>query len=330
MYAAANKPATILIIDDNITNLKVAMKYLKAYSFNILTARDGIAGIERALLTQPELVLLDVQLPGIDGFETCRRLKANPATAHIPVIFMTVLSEAADKVRGLEAGAVDYITKPIDETELLARVNTQLRLHALQAQLQQVNAQLAARIQEHAAALEAEAARRLSDQAEKDALLQVFRQQNEQFSQLAQLVRDTQDPEAGYIAADEQIISLLTTQLTRAHHLLITQASQPQLIDVAAQIITAALATTERLREQVAQGSAKLEAFNQRSVRHTQLQKLSEREYEVFQLLIQGKSNAEIVEALVLAKTTVSTYQRRIMEKLNVSDVAELVELFRP
>jgi CheY-like chemotaxis protein len=100
MMPAVHKRQTILVIDDNITNLKVAVEHLKAYSFEILTARDGETGIQRALLARPDLILLDVQMPGIDGFETCRRLKANPTTAAIPMIMMTVLSETADKVRG--------------------------------------------------------------------------------------------------------------------------------------------------------------------------------------------------------------------------------------
>src|SRR5947209_6488689 len=100
------RPQTILIVDDDVTNLKVAVEHLRAYSYTILTASNGQAGLERARLAQPDLILLDIRMPGIDGLETCRRLRANPATAAIPVIFMTALSDTDQKVRGFEAGAV--------------------------------------------------------------------------------------------------------------------------------------------------------------------------------------------------------------------------------
>lgn len=133
----------ILLVDDNITNLKVAIEHLEIYHFDILTARSGEAGLARADAAQPDLILLDVQMPpGIDGFETCRRLKANPRTADIPVIFMTALAETEDKVHSFEVGAVDYLTKPIDAAELLARVHTHLQMRALQTQLQHLNAEL--------------------------------------------------------------------------------------------------------------------------------------------------------------------------------------------
>lgn len=144
MTSATTPKPVILIIDDNITNLKVAIEHLQVYSFEILTARTGEAGLTRAQEARPDLILLDVQMPGIDGFETCRRLKANAHTTDIPVIFMTALSESEDKVRGLEAGAVDYVVKPLDAAELMARVNTHLKMRTLQAQLRQLNAELTA------------------------------------------------------------------------------------------------------------------------------------------------------------------------------------------
>ncbi|MDJ0756851.1 MAG: response regulator [Ardenticatenaceae bacterium] len=122
----------ILIVDDNVTNLKVAIETLKGYGLEILIARSGESGLERAVYAQPDLILLDVQMPGIDGFETCRRLKANEQTAEIPVIFMTALANIENKVRGFEAGGVDYVTKPIQVEEVWARVNTHLTIRDLQ------------------------------------------------------------------------------------------------------------------------------------------------------------------------------------------------------
>jgi two-component system sensor histidine kinase/response regulator len=125
----------VLIVDDNITNLKVAIEYLKSHDLEIITARNGESCLERAAYAQPDLILLDVQMPGIDGFETCRRLKENEATQDIPVIFMTALSDVADKVRGFEVGGVDYVTKPIQVEEVWARVQTHLTIRQLQQEM---------------------------------------------------------------------------------------------------------------------------------------------------------------------------------------------------
>jgi len=131
----------ILIIDDNPTNLGVLADYLDEYGFIILTSRNGENGIENARRNQPHLILLDVMMPpGIDGFETCRRLKADEATRYIPVIFMTTLASEADKVNGFKVGAVDYVTKPIQLRELLARVTTHLKIQAQAAELTKLNA----------------------------------------------------------------------------------------------------------------------------------------------------------------------------------------------
>ncbi|MFQ5625335.1 MAG: response regulator [Methyloligellaceae bacterium] len=130
-------PGVILIVDDNTTNLKVTVDYLKIHGFETIVARKGKTGLKRAQLARPDLILLDVMMPGMDGFETCRQLKAAEKTRDIPVIFMTALAEVEDKVKGFAAGGVDYVTKPVQEEELLARVKTHLMLLAQKRQLQQ-------------------------------------------------------------------------------------------------------------------------------------------------------------------------------------------------
>lgn len=132
----------ILIVDDNITNLKVAIENLQADGLEVITARSGEGGLQRAAFARPDLILLDVRLPGIDGFEVCRRLKADPTTQAIPVIFMTALADVEDKLRGFAAGGVDYITKPIQVEEMQARVNTHLTIRALQKNLEDKVAEL--------------------------------------------------------------------------------------------------------------------------------------------------------------------------------------------
>jgi signal transduction histidine kinase len=126
---------SILIIDDNPTNLSVLVDYLEDWGFEIMVARDGETGLERAQIAHPDLILLDVMMPGIDGFETCQRLKADEETAGIPVIFMTALDSTEDKIKGFEIGGVDYVTKPIQHQEVLARVTTHLRIHDLTVNL---------------------------------------------------------------------------------------------------------------------------------------------------------------------------------------------------
>ncbi|MCB0258119.1 MAG: response regulator, partial [Calditrichaeota bacterium] len=134
----------ILIVDDNATNLGVLFDYLKNATFRVLVAQHGKAALELLQEARPDLILLDVLMPEMDGFETCKHLKENPATRDIPVIFMTALTETVDKVRGFELGAVDYVTKPLQHEEVLARVNTHLTLGRLKQHLIRKNEELAA------------------------------------------------------------------------------------------------------------------------------------------------------------------------------------------
>ncbi|HEX4650354.1 MAG TPA: EAL domain-containing protein [Granulicella sp.] len=136
--------STILIVDDIPVNLAIAVAYLEANNFQLVVAQDGEEGIERAQRVHPDLILLDVMMPGIDGFETCRRLKMDAATSDIPVIFMTALADTSDKVTAFAAGAVDYVSKPFHVEELLARIRTHLTLRAAQKQLAAQNRQLQA------------------------------------------------------------------------------------------------------------------------------------------------------------------------------------------
>jgi diguanylate cyclase (GGDEF)-like protein/PAS domain S-box-containing protein len=133
---------TILIVDDIPANLAIAVNYLEDNDFNVLVAQDGKEGLERAQLVKPDLILLDVMMPGLDGFQTCRRLKSTERTRDIPVMFMTALTDTSDKVKAFEVGAVDYVSKPFQVEELLARIRTHLTLRAMQEQLIAQNAKL--------------------------------------------------------------------------------------------------------------------------------------------------------------------------------------------
>jgi two-component system NtrC family sensor kinase len=127
----------ILVVDDTPANLDVISEALTDAGYEVAIAIDGERALKQVQYTLPSLILLDVMMPGINGFETCRRLKASEATKDIPVMFMTALSDTADKIKGFQLGAVDYITKPFEEMEVLARVNTHIKLRNLNKELEQ-------------------------------------------------------------------------------------------------------------------------------------------------------------------------------------------------
>lgn len=180
MNASLNAESLILIVDDNPTNLKVLFDMLEGSGYRILMARDGQSAIERLTAVMPDLILLDVMMPGITGFETCRRIKANPLTAHIPIVFMTALAETDDKVQGFSCGAIDYITKPLQHDEVLARIKIHLELTGLQRHLE-------ARVTERTAALElANQQLRQAQQQIEQSQLQLLQQ--EKMSSLGNLV----------------------------------------------------------------------------------------------------------------------------------------------
>ena len=145
---------TILIVDDNSANLGVLSDALSQAGFEVRVAKSGKMALERVKYALPDLILLDVMMPEIDGFETCRRLQANPETTQIPVIFMTALSDTANKVEGFKLGAVDYITKPFQQEEVLARVKLHLKLHVLAEKLEEKNMLLEQKVVEVSKAYE--------------------------------------------------------------------------------------------------------------------------------------------------------------------------------
>ncbi|MCU0550177.1 MAG: response regulator [Leptolyngbya sp. Prado105] len=128
MSLEASSMGKILVVDDNPTNIQVLFGVLNNIGYQVAIAKSGEAALQRIQIFQPDIILLDVMMPGLDGFGTCERIQADPATCDIPVIFMTALSDMVDKVKGLSLGAVDYITKPIQHEEVLARIRIHLQL----------------------------------------------------------------------------------------------------------------------------------------------------------------------------------------------------------
>jgi len=138
---------SVLIIEDNPSNLSVLFNLLNETGFEVMVSPDGEHALPAAEKGRPDIILLDVMLTGIDGFEICRRLKASGKTRDIPVIFMTALNRTVDKVTGFELGAVDYITKPFEPEEVLVRLKTHLTIQQLQRDLQAKNSELSASLE---------------------------------------------------------------------------------------------------------------------------------------------------------------------------------------
>lgn len=134
----------LLLVDDNPSNLQILIATLKDCGYKLLVAKDGESALAIARKAHPELILLDIMMPGIDGYEVCRQLKADPKTAKIAVIFLSALDETSDKVKGFATGAVDYIAKPFQPEEVLARVDTHLKIRRLEQDLSFRNRELEA------------------------------------------------------------------------------------------------------------------------------------------------------------------------------------------
>jgi CheY-like chemotaxis protein len=138
----------ILLVDDNDINLKVLHQALAGHGYKLLVARSGEDALRIARKANPDLILLDIMMPGIDGYETCARLKADETTRNAVVIFLSALQNTQEKVRGLSMGAMDFITKPFDLEEIVARVSLQLGIHRRQQELLAENKNLAGRLED--------------------------------------------------------------------------------------------------------------------------------------------------------------------------------------
>lgn len=154
MAETETEKRVILIVDDRSENLDLLISFLEEYDFNIKVADSGEEMFNRLEYCSPDIILLDIMMPGIDGFETCRRLKISDDYKDIPVIFMSALDDAVDKVKGLNLGAVDYITKPFIQAEVLARVTNHLHIQELKNKLESTNRTLEKRVKERTVELE--------------------------------------------------------------------------------------------------------------------------------------------------------------------------------
>jgi len=145
---ATTPKADLLVVDDQLENIQLLEMYLKRLGYRVRATTSGMEAIEIARDEPPELILLDISMPEMDGYETCRHLKADQRTQHIPVIFISALEDENDKVQAFKAGGVDYITKPFQFEESSARIETHLNIRRLQAALEASNRELASRLEE--------------------------------------------------------------------------------------------------------------------------------------------------------------------------------------
>jgi diguanylate cyclase (GGDEF)-like protein len=163
---ASEQKADILIVDDTPNNLRFLSTTLTEYGYKIRSVTDGSMALTVAQAALPDLILLDIKMPGLDGYEVCQRLKANEKTREIPVIFLSALDEVLDKVKAFTVGGVDYITKPFQLEEVLARIENHLSLQAAREEIRQLNAELEERVRQRTAQLEQEIRERQQAQEE--------------------------------------------------------------------------------------------------------------------------------------------------------------------
>src|SRR4029453_11998656 len=139
-------PARILVVDDTPANVKLLTDVLTAKGYDVISAANGEDGLRRVSVDRPDLVLLDIMMPGMNGYEVCRTIRAETAPRVLPVVMVTSLDPAQERVKGLEAGADDFLSKPINQPELLARVRSLLRIKQLHDQLSALNHSLEQRV----------------------------------------------------------------------------------------------------------------------------------------------------------------------------------------
>ena len=287
-------PATVLVVDDTPANLGLVLESLGSAGYRVLVAESGARALELLAQQSVDLILLDMVMPGMDGMAVCERIKQQPKWKDLPLIFITAVDESAQKVRALEAGAVDYISKPVHPPEVLARVRTHLELRAARLSLQQQNSRL-----------EAEIALRLDAEA-----------------QLAQSL------DRALLIADQD--GRLIFQTLRATHLLFKHLSNhlpgrlpPEFATADRYSGAAGTLLLHRFMEKGNDALTVLYLIEEHAppgpVELTKLG-LTPRQAEVLYWIAQGKTNAEIAIILGTSPRTVEKHVEQLLERLQVEN----------
>jgi DNA-binding response OmpR family regulator len=325
----------LLIVDDTVDNLRLLIEILSGYGYTVRPAPSGVLALAAIRERLPDLILLDVMMPHMDGYEVCRQLKANERSRDIPVIFISALHELFDKITAFTAGGVDYITKPFEAKEVLARVHTHLTLRQLQRDLQAANETLEEKVRDRTAELaeanarlQAEIERRKRQQEEKDRLFAVVSQQSEQLRNLTTLLIQSQQTERRGLASDLRQEIAQKIELVQSSIILARQLLTVDKIELGVEHLSSAAQLLAQMGHYVARITSHLPqpTLQERDVSENPLVKLSGREREVLQLLAQGKSNREIGEILNITVASVYTYNRRIKDKLDLYDIPSLTK----
>lgn len=219
MSQTETSEASILIVDDSRVDLRALARILTEAGYRVRLALDGFLALSSAQSAPPDLILLDIKMPELDGYEVCEQLKTDERTRDIPIIFLSALDELLDKVKAFAIGGVDYIVKPFQAEEVLARIKTHLTLCRLQRSLQEQNLQLEERVQARTSELAAanarlhdEVTRRERSEREKDRLLDLVGQQSDQLREMTNWLIESQQKDRQGLAQSlrEQVAQNLT------------------------------------------------------------------------------------------------------------------------
>lgn len=320
-----NPGSTLLLVDDNAANLSWLVEKFLSQGFQLMVAESGESALERLRYRTPNLILLDVRMTGIDGYETCRRIKARPETADVPVIFLSVISDADEKIQGFQAGGVDFISKPLDFTEVLQRVRTHLTLYHLRQELAKTNSELEQRVAVRTAALEEEIARRTQSEAEKSLLLEVLR------SQGRQLQATGSESLNGQTAGRKTLAQTVGRQVSDDLYEMkkVVDALLSEVVDGETRRRLERLGRLLGRVKEAVEGvaiSGQRPAAVENVLRRNPLLRLSDREQEVLLLIVRRQATDEIAQTLHLSPSTVRTYRYRILQKLELKSMEELEE----
>lgn len=295
------RQGTILVVDDVPENLAIVFEVLSAKGYEVLVVESGEIALERMDLMKPDLILLDVRLPGADGYAVCRKIKASPASSDIPVIMMTGLSDIEDMVNGFDAGAVDYICKPVAAEEVLVRVDTHLQLRRLRQRLQDRNHDLQREVRRRR-----EAERHL-EQSLEQAVILIDGQGTLQFAtKRAWDLIARFFPDASMAGLPPSLVNWLEHEEAPIHQFVFPKGALH----------------VRRFSNAAHQGTVLMLEEHLNVPPSTQLQALglTPKEAEVLFWMAQGKTSPEIATILDSAVNTVKKHAQRIYQKLGVEN----------